>query len=402
MVEVAVGAVAAGDFFVRNPALAFAPAEDGYLVYNTESRTLHRLNPAAALVVELCDGTRDVEDISAQLAPLISETSQPDCRVWIETALQDGILKRSSDRVAAQVSAKSLHTLAKTLRQDGEVLAAFVCQDHAAVLDPDSPHQWCALGELAHIVGRRDRAREAYQRYMVFEPEDAEVEQILVALRDQAPPTRASDRCIEQLYSRFAGFYDKNMCGDLNYQAPVRLNEALASYPELKSALDVLELGCGTGLAARYLRSRARMLAGIDLSPEMMDKARATGFYDTLEVAEITSYLNRETRVFDLIVACDTLIYFGDLRQVIVPAARRLRDRGHIAFTVEKGDTAPFRLTDSGRYSHTASHIEEVARDAGLSITSLSEGFLRNEYGKPVTGLIALLRSNPGPRGTRY
>jgi predicted TPR repeat methyltransferase len=160
----------------------------------------------------------------------------------------------------------------------------------------------------------------------------------------------------------------------------------------MSANLDVLELGCGTGLAGRYLRPRARMLAGIDLSTEMVEKAQSTGLYDALEVIEITSFLDRETRSFDLIAACDTLIYFGDLRQVILPAALRLRNGGFIAFTVERGNTAPFCLTDSGRYSHTASHIAEIAADARLSVVSLSEGFLRNEYGIPVTGLIALLQ----------
>jgi len=381
----------ATDRVIRNPALALAPSEDGYLAYDTESRRLHRLNPAAALIVELCDGMRDIAGISAELSPLLPGVDPNACGKWIETALKDGILKTSGHATAAP-SSESLAALAQELRQDGEVLAAFVCQDHATLLAPDDSNRWCVLGELAHIVGRRERAREAYERYMTFEPDDAEVGQILVALRDQAPPPRAPDECIEQLYSRFAGFYEKNMCGDLKYQAPLRLNEALDTQPTLAKNLDALELGCGTGLAAPHLRPRARKLHGLDLSPDMLEKARATGLYDELEVAEITAWLARCTASFDLIVACDTLIYFGDLRQVIVPAARLLRPNAFIAFTVERGSTAPYKLTDSGRYSHTESHIRDVARDAGLSVVRLTEGFLRNEYGEPVTGLISLLR----------
>ena len=100
------------------------------------------------------------------------------------------------------------------------MLAAFLCQQRAAELDPQNPQRWYQLGELAHIVGRRADARDAYERYQAWFPDDAEVEHLLIALRDEAPPPRASDRCIEQLYAHFAAYYDQNMCGDLDYPAP--------------------------------------------------------------------------------------------------------------------------------------------------------------------------------------
>ena len=75
---------------------------------------------------------------------------------------------------------------------------------------------WYRLGELAHIVGRRDDARAAYERYFERHPDDAEVEHLLIALRDAAPPARMSDHAVLQLYARFAEFYDENMTGDLD------------------------------------------------------------------------------------------------------------------------------------------------------------------------------------------
>jgi predicted TPR repeat methyltransferase len=251
---------------------------------------------------------------------------------------------------------------------------------------------WLALGELAHIVGRRDDARDAYEHYLALEPDDAEVEQILLSLRGDEPPPRAPDRCIQQLYSRFAAFYETNMRGDLEYQAPERIGEALAAALGPRTGLDVLELGCGTGLAAPVLRPYARRLTGIDLSPEMVEKARAGGRYDTLEVAEITAWLARDTTTFDLVVACDTLIYFGDLRQITVPVASRLRPSGVLVFTVERDAGESFRLTDSGRYAHSLTHVQAAVDAAGLQLERVSEGLLRYEYGAAVTGLVVTAR----------
>jgi len=387
------------DRILRNPSVALGPAEDEYLAYDIETAQLHRLNAAAALIIELCDGTLTARDIVAQVAPFIpGDAAEAGCRAWIESAFESGLLKALAPEAPAPAGPplQEFTVLSKKLRKQGQVLAAFVCQ-HYAVFEMPEPdgEQWCALAELAHIIGRRDDAREAYERYLELEPDDAEVEHILVSLRDEAPPPRASDKAILQLYERFAEYYEKNMVTDLEYRGPERLAEALEAELGSASGLDVLELGCGTGLAGKHLRPRATRLVGIDLSPEMVEHARATGSYDVLEVAEITHWLARpDVGPFDLVVACDTLIYFGDLRQVLVPAARRLRHGGSIAFTVERGEEESFKLTDSGRYTHSEAHIRAVAADAGLRVASVREALLRWEYGHEVIGLVTVLRSD--------
>ena len=387
----------ADDRILRNPRVALAPSDDGYLAYNTENAELHRLNAAASLIVELSNGTLTASDICRRVSPLLGNPDPSYLMQWIETAISEGLLKPIAPGIAIPrpVAPEEFAAAAKELRGNGMVLAAFVCQHYATFLLPDDPAQWHYLGELAHIIGRREDARDAYEKYVQFRPDDAETQQILVSLRNEAPPPRAPDRCIQQLYARFADFYEDNMCGDLEYQAPERLSEALNSQLGAAGNLRVLELGCGTGLAAPLLRKRAKYLYGIDLSPEMATRAQATGLYDGIEVAEITEWLSSPgAPPFDLIAACDTLIYFGDLRQVVFPAARLLRPGGWIAFTVERGETIPFQLTDSGRYTHSETHIRDVAREAGLHVASLTEGLLRYEYGKPVIGLVTVLRKD--------
>jgi predicted TPR repeat methyltransferase len=383
------------DRILRNPSITLAPGEDGYLAYDIKSHRLHRLNPAAALIVELSDGTRNEAEICAELTPILGASGLDACVQWIATARAEGLLQyvEANAELPDAPSAKDLREAARDLRAEGYVLAAFVCQHYAVSLAPDDARQWRYLGDLAHIVGRREDARAAYERYLALHPQDPEIEHILVSLRDEAPPPRAPNRCIEQLYSRFAEFYEENMCEDLEYRGPEHLNEALEAELGTLGDLEVLDIGCGTGLVGRYLRPRARRLAGIDLSPEMVAHARKTNFYDTLEVAEITEWLARPNAAdFNLITACDTFIYFGNLRQVIVPAARRLRPGGWLGFTVERSDTAPDRMNDNGRFSHSSSHIADAANDAGLSVSRITECVLRYEYGAPVTALVVILR----------
>ena len=378
--------------------MALAPASDGYLAYDTDARRLHRLNPAAALIVELCDGTRSATEVCEAVAGHLAGGDAVDCLRWMAGAVADRLLV-SADGAPPAPTPAARAELARALRAEGRVLAAFVCQHDATMSLEDDADQWEALGELAHIVGRREDARVAYERYVALAPGDAEVEQILVALRDEPAPPRAPDECILQLYGRFAGFYERNMCADLDYQAPAWLGEALDAELGDIGGLDVLDLGCGTGLAAPGLRRWARRLVGIDLSPEMVVHARSTRLYDELDVAEITGWLFRtDAREFDLIAACDTFIYFGDLRQVLRPASCRLRAGGRLAFTVERDEGTSFRLTDSGRYAHSEAHIQLATSDAGLRVTILNERLLRYEYGDAVSGFVVVCRLDASPR----
>ena len=372
-----------------NPAILLSPVENGYVAYDPVSDRLHELNPVAAVIAELCDGDRSVDEIRRLVEPLLPEGRAAEVDRWIKEGIDAGLLTLGNNSGAnhRELSAQELTDLAERLRDRGKIQTALLCRQRAAELSPDDPQAWSSFGEVAHIAGRRDQAREAYEKYLQLRPDDAEVRHILVAPRDDAPPARVPDECIQQLYRRFSTFYEANVCDELDYQGPERIQDLVASATGDGDNLAVLDLGCGSGLAGVRLKPRSARLVGIDLSPEMVDLARAHAIYDDLEVAEITNWLERTPDSFDLIVACDSLIYFGDLRQVVVSAATRLNKAGVIAFTVERGDQYPFRLSDSGRYTHHPNHVRDVAAEAGLSVVRLDEGYLRMEYGAEVTGL---------------
>ena len=46
-----------------SPVILLSPVEAGYIAYNPVLDRLHHLNPIAALLAELCDGSRSIEDI---------------------------------------------------------------------------------------------------------------------------------------------------------------------------------------------------------------------------------------------------------------------------------------------------------------------------------------------------
>lgn len=52
----------------RAEALEINEAEDGLVVYDPARDMVHHLNPSAAMIFDLCDGTRDIEAIANVLA----------------------------------------------------------------------------------------------------------------------------------------------------------------------------------------------------------------------------------------------------------------------------------------------------------------------------------------------
>ena len=165
----------------------------------------------------------------------------------------------------------------------------------------------------------------------------------------------------------------------------------LSWLPADMRGMRLLDAGCGTGLCGPYLRPYAARLTGIDLSGNMLDKARSRAEYDALERAEVTSFLAAHTGAFDLVASADTLVYFGDLAAVLAGCAAALRPGGRLVFNVEEdgegGSGAGFRLQPNGRYAHRESYAAAQIEAAGLSLIAVLREPYRRERGAPVPGL---------------
>ncbi len=366
----------------HNPRLFFCPSEVGISAYDPETDRIHRLNASASLILELCDGQRSEEAICQLLSALLPETAVRQC---IAQGFAQGLLCEEGT-----VPTEDPQALIRELRASGRIEAAYICQYQLAEDEPEEAEHWGLLGELARILGRREAARNAYERYLKLRPEDGEVRHLLTAMEGQSP-ARAPDEAILHLYTRFAPFYESNMLEELDYQAPKHLGEQVQAWMGDRKDLEALDLGCGTGLAGLEIRPKCQRLIGVDLSPQMLALARERGIYDRLDCAEISAWLEASQDRFDLIVSCDALIYFGDLKPVLQPARRLLKAGGCFCFTLEQGTGPAYRLSDSGRYVHSPEGVRQMAAETGWRVRALESRFLRMEYGEPVLGLVVVL-----------
>src|SRR5690606_20651824 len=133
-------------------------------------------------------------------------------------------------------------------------------------------------------------------------------------------------------------------------------------------------------------RGLARHLAGVDLSPEMLARARARGCYDELHVSDIVSAMEASPEPIDLLTAGDVFVYIGDLEPVLRAASRALRPGGLFAFSTERleATTGPgFKLLSTARYAHRPEYVRELADRFGLSVRFEQTAAGRHEHGEP-------------------
>src|SRR5689334_14133172 len=106
-----------------HPAILLSPVENGYVAYDPVFDRLHQLNPIAALVVELCDGSRSIESIRELTAPLMPEGRDVEIDRFIDEALRNGLLTLGADTVGrcTELSAEELSGLAKRLNDSGKL-----------------------------------------------------------------------------------------------------------------------------------------------------------------------------------------------------------------------------------------------------------------------------------------
>jgi predicted TPR repeat methyltransferase len=168
-------------------------------------------------------------------------------------------------------------------------------------------------------------------------------------------------------------------------------SKILENFPDKNIKLNILDLGCGTGLVGEKFQQIAKKLIGLDLSQKMLEIAKQKNIYTELKLGNIEDVIDEYSNI-DLIIASDTFVYIGDLTKIFIKCHNALAQDGLLAFTTEKTTHYPFTLQRSARFAHSKRYIEELAAKHNFTILSEELTTIRTQQNKPVESYIYILK----------
>ena len=284
---------------------------------------------------------------------------------------------------------------ARDLRLKGDLVAAADLLDQTVELAPDFISAWLTLGEIRLELGERDAAIAAFRRACDADPQDrhgASLRLMRLGAEDMSEMPKAY---VQALFDQYAPRFDTALLDHLDYRGPAILFKAVlavrAAAKKPAFFRRAIDLGCGTGLAAAAFARQVDRFIGIDLSPGMIEQARAAGLYAELEAADMVDGLtNKPDLSADLIIAADAMVYVSDLAPVLAQANRVLAPHGVVAFTVETHEGDGVIIGAGLRYAHAAAHVRDLVETAGLTLAHLEAASPRTEDNIPVPGLVVV------------
>ena len=138
-----------------------------------------------------------------------------------------------------------------------------------------------------------------------------------VRLLHRAYSLDAPDTHID-FYRDFAELYDSTYAASLGYIYPLGIASVLSGQQRPQGA--ILDIGCGTVLVATAIRKvdPSAVIDGVDISPDMLGKARAKGEYRDLVAADLTADCSHIATDYAAIVSAGTFT-FGHLGPELMP-----------------------------------------------------------------------------------
>jgi predicted TPR repeat methyltransferase len=282
---------------------------------------------------------------------------------------------------------------ARDLQLKGDLVAAADLFEQAAELAPGFASAWFTLGQIREQLGERDAAIAAFRKALIADPADRHGASLRLMLSGAQDLSAMPPAYVRALFDQYAPKFETALVGDLGYRGPALIFKAVlaARHAVRKPAFfkRAIDLGCGTGLVASAFAREVDHFIGIDLSPRMVERARATGLYAQLEVAEMVEGLRgRPDASAELILAADAMVYLSDIAPLLREVKRVLVAGGLLAFTVETHGGDGVILGEGLRYAHSAGYARASIGDAGLALSRCEDLSARNEDNTPVPGLV--------------
>jgi predicted TPR repeat methyltransferase len=293
---------------------------------------------------------------------------------------------------SGNMTADRRYEFAQQYFKRGDLDAAADVMAQAVELAPHFAAAWFALGEINDARGRREEAIAAFRKAREHDRDDRHGATLHLMRLGAEEMGEMPEAYVRTLFDQYAPEFNRALLETLNYRGPRVLRDAVREVLTKEKREErfrrAIDLGCGTGLAARAFARTAGEIIGYDLSSGMIEQARQLNLYDRLEVADMVQALRGEANgSADLIFSADAVVYLSDIAPLLSEVSRVLSSDGLFACTLETHEGGGVMLGAGLRYAHSAGYVAEALERSGLTQLHAARVSTRDESGVPVPGL---------------
>ena len=265
--------------------------------------------------------------------------------------------------------------------------------NEAVALDADDADAHHGLAMIAYLRDQHPLAVEHLAQALRVRPDD-EGFLYLKAIFAGETPALQPEGMTRGLFDRYATRFDTHLVGALKYRVPQMISRMiLARFPDRN--INVLDLGCGTGLLGAALGAIGGYFVGVDLSLPMLEEAKKHNVYSRLHNVNLLDALAAtDADEYEIIVAADVFIYVGALDAAIRDSFKVLKPGGWLFFSCESApvDGPDFVLRKSMRYAQTTGYVKRLLDAAGFAEPSIEDIDLRMEKEAVIPGYLVAVQ----------
>lgn len=164
------------------------------------------------------------------------------------------------------------------------------------------------------------------------------------------------------------------------------------------SQLNILDLGCGTGICGQFLKMHGigNYIIGVDISNRMLNIARGcfingTAVYNELINMEIKAFLQKNQDLkCDVIILVEVLNYMGNFTPILELAGNLLNENGIIICSVRRKSGVGFEFVNEGDFfRHSEEYVESIVSGINMKISYMSYCKM---YGSQVDGILFVVQ----------
>ena len=289
--------------------------------------------------------------------------------------------------------AEAHYNLGDTLHKLGQLDASVRSYEKAIAIKPDYAEAHNNLGNTLKRLGQLDAAVRSYKKALAIKPDYVVPQHMINALTGNTS-TKPPKEYVKNLFDDYAERFDDSLVKQLQYKLPFLIKELILKLDPPRNKFErVIDLGCGTGLTGKELRDISNNLTGIDISSNMVNKARKLDVYDCLIEGDVVDILSSSKEKYDLFIALDVFIYIGELTKIFKTVRQCCNKNALFIFSIETQEEDGYSLLKSARYSHSEGYILKTASD-GFKLIKSQEVNLRKQKESWIKGKIFFLQAS--------